>query len=50
VAYVKLDEGPIMLTNIVGCDLDALKCGMRVKVTFRQSEGEGAPVPMFAPA
>ena len=49
VAYVKLEEGPIMLTNIVDCDLDALKCGMKVKVVFRDSDG-GAPVPMFTPA
>jgi uncharacterized protein len=45
VAYVKLDEGPIMLTNIIECDLDALKCGQKVKVKFRETEG--APVPMF---
>lgn len=45
VAYVKLDEGPIMLTNIVECDLDALACGQRVRVKFRETEG--APVPMF---
>lgn len=49
VAYVQLDEGPVMLTNIVGCDLDALSCGMKVRVTFRESDG-GAPVPMFVPA
>ena len=47
VAYVKLDEGPIMLTNIVECDLDSLKCGQKVKVKFRATEGDGAPVPMF---
>jgi uncharacterized OB-fold protein len=50
VAYVQLDEGPIMLTNIVNCDLDALACGQKVKVTFRATEEGGAPVPMFEPA
>lgn len=50
VAYVKLDEGPIMLTNIVECDLDSLACGQKVKVKFRATEGDGAPVPMFVPA
>ncbi len=45
VAYVQLDEGPIMLTNIVECDLDALQCGQKVRVKFRETEG--APVPMF---
>ncbi|MCW8085130.1 Zn-ribbon domain-containing OB-fold protein [Sabulicella glaciei] len=45
VAYVQLDEGPIMLTNIIECDLDSLKCGQKVKVKFKDTEG--APVPMF---
>ncbi len=45
VAYVQLDEGPIMLTNIVECDLDSLKCGQKVQVTFKETDG--APVPMF---
>jgi uncharacterized OB-fold protein len=50
VAYVKLDEGPIMLSNIVDADLDALACGQRVRVVFKASENGGAPVPMFTPA
>lgn len=47
VAYVTLAEGPTMLTNIVECDLDALKVGQKVKVKFRATEGDGAPVPVF---
>lgn len=38
-----------MLTNIVGCDLDALRIGDRVKVAFKPADG-GAVVPMFTPA
>ncbi|MSQ88420.1 MAG: Zn-ribbon domain-containing OB-fold protein [Betaproteobacteria bacterium] len=49
IAYVTLDEGVSMLTNIVDCDLDAVKIGMPVKVTFKPTEG-GPPVPMFTPA
>jgi len=49
IAYVALDEGITMLTNIVDCDLDALKIGQRVAVTFKPAEG-GAMVPMFKPA
>ena len=49
IAYVTLDEGPRMLTNIVDCDLDSIKIGQRVKVTFKKTEG-GASVPCFAPA
>jgi len=49
IAYVTLDEGPRMMTNIVDCDLDSIKIGQRVKVTFKKTEG-GASVPCFAPA
>jgi uncharacterized OB-fold protein len=49
IAYVRLDEGVTMLTNIVDCDLDALRIGQRVKVCFKQTEGDGA-MPMFTPA
>ena len=48
-AYVTLDEGVTMMTNIVDCDLDAIRIGQRVQVLFKPSEG-GPPVPMFAPA
>ena len=49
IAYVTLDEGVSMLTNIVDCDLDALRIGMKVKVVFKPTDG-GPPVPMFPPA
>jgi uncharacterized OB-fold protein len=48
VAYVALEEGPKMLTNIVDCDLAALAIGQAVKLVFKPSEG-GPPVPMFTP-
>ena len=47
-AYVTLDEGVTMLTNIVDCDNRNLRVGLGVKVVFKPSEG-GAPVPMFTP-
>jgi uncharacterized OB-fold protein len=34
VAIVELDEGPLMLTNIVGCSPDEVEVGARVRVTF----------------
>ena len=49
VAYVTLEEGPMMLTNIVDCDLDRLAIGQAVTVVFKPTEG-GPPVPMFKPA
>ena len=48
IAYVALDEGVTMLTNIVDCDLDAVRIGDRVRVVFTPTEG-GPPVPMFRP-
>jgi uncharacterized OB-fold protein len=48
-AYVTLDEGVTMLTNLVDCDPAALAIGHRVRVAFKPSDG-GYPVPMFVPA
>ena len=47
-AYVTLDEGVTLITNIVDCDLDALAIGQRVKVVFRDT-GEGCAIPYFTP-
>jgi uncharacterized OB-fold protein len=48
IAYVTLEEGVTMLTNIVECDADSLYVGQPVRVLFVPSSG-GPPVPMFAP-
>jgi uncharacterized OB-fold protein len=48
-AYVTLDEGVTMMTNIVDCDLDAIRIGQRVRLVFKPTDG-GPPVPMFTPA
>ena len=48
-AYVALDDGPTMMTNIVDCDFDTLAIGDRVKVTFKPAE-DGTPYPQFRPA
>lgn len=44
VAYVELEEGPKMLTNIVRCDLDALRIGDAVQLCFDTFEGGALPV------
>ena len=49
IAYVTLDEGVTMMTNIVDCDLDQVRIGQAVKVVFKKSAG-GVSVPMFSPA
>jgi uncharacterized OB-fold protein len=48
IAYVSLEEGVTMMSNIVACDFDSIQVGMPVQVTFRPAEN-GAMVPMFAP-
>ncbi|MFP6748938.1 MAG: Zn-ribbon domain-containing OB-fold protein [Alphaproteobacteria bacterium] len=49
IAYVTVDEGITMMTNIVDCDHDALAVGQAVEVTFRQTDGDQA-IPVFRPA
>jgi len=49
IAYVTLDEGPTMMTNLVDCDFDKLAIGQKVKVSFADT-GEGTAVPFFTPA
>ncbi len=46
VALVDLNEGPRLMTNIVGCPPEDVAIGMRVKVDF---DGEGFRVPVFRP-
>ena len=48
IAYVTLEEGVSMMTNIVDCDLDQIKIGQAVRLVFKPSDG-GPPVPMFTP-
>jgi uncharacterized OB-fold protein len=48
IAYVTLDEGVTLLTQVVDCDLEAVRIGDRVAVLFRATEG-GPPVPVFIP-
>jgi uncharacterized OB-fold protein len=49
IAYVTLEEGVTVLTNLVDCDLDAIRIGQPVRVVFRPTDG-GPPVPVFTPA
>jgi uncharacterized OB-fold protein len=47
-AYVELDEGPRMMTNIVGAEESELAVGLPVEVTFHDT-GTGAALPRFQP-
>ena len=52
IAYVDLDEGFRIMTNVVGVEnpIDDIKCGMRVKLAWHD-QGEGnIALPMFEPA
>lgn len=46
IAYVRLQEGVTMMTNIVGCDSDDIAIGKAVEVTFGSTVG-GMSVPVF---
>ena len=49
VAYVKLEEGPLLMTNIVGCDNKDIYIGMPVEVIFEDVAAE-VTLPKFKPA
>lgn len=48
VAYVKLAEGPLLMTNIVGCDNKDIYIGMPVAVVF-EDVTEDVTLPKFKP-
>ena len=49
IAYVALDEGVSVLTNLVDCDPDRIRIDAPVRVVFKPAEG-GEMIPMFTPA
>lgn len=44
VATVNLAEGVRILTNLVDCDLETLRCGDKVRIDFEDSETYSRPV------
>lgn len=48
VALVDLDEGPRMMSNVIGCPVDQVRIGMRVRVVFEQASDE-VHLPRFRP-
>jgi len=48
VAVVGLEEGPRILTNIIACDPDEVKCDMPVEVTW-EDVTEEFRIPRFHP-
>lgn len=43
VAYVELEEGPRILSNVVGCDPQDVRVGLPVTVAFDEPSGQGGP-------
>jgi uncharacterized OB-fold protein len=48
-AYVELEEGPRLMTNIVDCDPFSVRIGQPVEVVFHDT-GQGSALPRFRPA
>ena len=49
-AYVELEEGPRMLTNIVGCSSEEVRIGMHVEVDFVDLDDGELSIPRFKAA
>jgi uncharacterized protein len=47
-AYVELDEGPRVMTNIVECDPDSVRIGQKVEAVFNDT-GQGNALIRFRP-
>jgi hypothetical protein len=49
IAWVDLDEGPRLITNVIGCAVEDVKLGMKVTVQFEKAS-EKVWLPKFKPA
>ncbi len=48
VAIIELEEGPRLMSNVIGADMEDIRIGMEVEVTF-EPRGEGVALPLFRP-
>jgi uncharacterized protein len=48
-AYVELEEGPVLATNIIDCDVEAVAIGQPVEAYFDGVEGSTVRVLRFRP-
>jgi uncharacterized protein len=46
IALIRLDEGPVMMSQVTGCDVDEVRSGMRVQVAF-EAWSEQVTMPVF---
>jgi uncharacterized OB-fold protein len=49
VALVRLDEGPTMMSNVVGCEPTDVHIGQALQVTWHELD-DGRRLPLFTPA
>jgi uncharacterized OB-fold protein len=47
IAYIELDEGPMMISNVVNCEPDSVRIGQRVRLCF--ADFDGGKLPVFEP-
>jgi uncharacterized OB-fold protein len=48
IALITLEEGPRMMSNVIGCDVENVKCGIAVEVVFERWSDE-ITMPKFRP-
>jgi uncharacterized OB-fold protein len=49
IAIVELEEGPRMMSNVVGCEPDDVEVGMAVRVCFEPIDDSDVMLPVFTP-
>ena len=49
IALITLEEGPRLMSNVIGCDVESVKCGLAVEVVFERWSDE-ITMPKFLPA
>lgn len=50
IAIVELAEGPRVTTNVVGCDVDAVRVGLPVELVWDEPGPDGFRLPLWRPA
>jgi len=48
IALIELDEGPTLMSNVVQCDVDTVRIGMPVAVSF-EAWSDDITMPLFRP-
>lgn len=48
IALITLEEGPRLMSNVIGCDVESVKCGLAVEVVFERWSDK-ITMPKFLP-